>query len=230
VRPHAAANLRRYARVAPLYDLLDRVLERRYRPGRALVGTHAAGLTVEVGAGTGKYFPYYTPRARVFASDLSRAMLARARAKFRPPVRALLVAEATALPFRDDSADAIVATFVCCVQDDPRPSLREMARVLKPGGRALCLDYTVPNSAPLRLLMRSVQPILHLVYGIHWDHDVPRLLEGAGLTVREVRNLWGPVVRYIAAEKPLPPASLDPAFGWTMPREQGPRGAPAFRR
>ena len=205
MRPHAATNRRRYARVAPFYDLLDRALEAHYRPGRALIGAQSSGLTVEVGAGTGKNFPYYTARACVFGSDLSRAMLARARARLSASVRALLVAEAAALPFRSDSVDVVVATFVCCVQDDPRPSLREMARVLKPGGRALCLDYTVPDSAPLRLLMRSIRPILHLVYGIHWDHDVPRLLAGVGLTVRDVRNLWGPVVRYIAAEKPLPP-------------------------
>jgi hypothetical protein len=50
--------------------------------------------------------------------------------------------------------------------------------------------------------MRLIEPLLRAVYGIRWDHDVPGLLEASGLRVREVRRLWGPVVRYIAAEKP----------------------------
>jgi len=205
-RSHVAANKRRYARIASLYDLFDRVLEPHYRPGRALIGAQTEGLTLEVGAGTGKNFPYYPDQVRVIASDLSEAMLAQARRKVRPPVRALLAAEAAALPLLDDAADTVVATFVCCVQDDPAPSISEIARVLKPGGQVLCLDYTVPEGLPLRILMRLLQPLLHLVYGIHWDHDVPGLLQDTGLRVCEVRRIWGPVVRYIAAEKPAAPA------------------------
>jgi ubiquinone/menaquinone biosynthesis C-methylase UbiE len=209
-RAHAAANFRRYARIARFYDWLDWALEGHYRPGRALVGARASGLTVEVGAGTGKNFAYYDRhRARVYASDLSPAMLARARRKSSPAVRSLLLAEVAALPLRDAVADTVVATFVCCVQDDPRPSLAEMARVVKPGGSVLCLDYTVPPNRFLRLAMRLLQPPLHAVYGIHWDHDVPGLLAAHGLRVREVRPIWGPVVRYIAAEKPLPAQKLD---------------------
>lgn len=208
---HAAANLRRYDRIAPLYDALDRLLERRYRPGRALIGGRAGGLTLEIGAGTGKNFPYYTARSRVVASDLSGAMLARARRRMRPAIRSLVTADAAALPIRDACADTVVATFVCCVQDDPLPALREMARVLKPGGRALCLDYTVPEDRALRRLMRLLQPPLHVLYGIHWDHDVPGLLQAAGLRVSEVRRLWGPVVRFMAAEKPLARGSAETA-------------------
>jgi len=202
LRPHVAANLRRYARIAPWYDLLDRAFERHYRAGRALVGAHASGLILEVGAGTGKNFAHYHAGSTVVASDLSEAMLARARRKARPSVRALVAAEAAALPLRDASADTVVATFVCCVQDDPRPSLAEMARVVKPGGRLLCLDYTLPRNRAVRALMRLIEAPLRAVYGIRWHHDVPRLLEAAGLRVCEVRPVWGPVVRYIAAERP----------------------------
>ncbi len=200
-RARAAGNRRRYARLAPLYDLLDRPFERHYRPGRARIGAAAVGVTLEVGAGTGKNFPYYGSAARVYASDLAGPMVLRARRRQGRPVRALLIAEAAALPVRRASADTVVATFVCCVQADPRPALAEMARVLVPGGRALCLDYTVPSHPMLRLLMRLLQGPLRLLYGIHWEHDVPRLLEAVGLRIREVRRIWGPAVRYIAAEQ-----------------------------
>jgi ubiquinone/menaquinone biosynthesis C-methylase UbiE len=205
---HITANRRRYNRLAPVYDRLDRAFEPHYRPGRALIGAQASGLTLEIGTGTGKNFTFYGRRARVFASDLSLAMLRQARRRLSEPVRALLGAEAATLPFRSDVAETVVATFVCCVQENPAPSLAEMARVLKPGGRLLCLDYTVPRSRPVRILMRWLQPVLHLVYGIHWDHDIPRLLQGEGLRVCEVRPIWGPAVRYIMAEKPV--HSVDP--------------------
>ncbi len=200
--PHAAANRRRYARVARLYDLLDRLLEPRYRAGRARIGVAAVGLTLEVGAGTGKNFAYYRDQARVYASDLSPAMLGHARRKPRSLVRGLLVADVTALPFRDGVADTVVATFVCCVQDDPRPALAEIARVLKPDGQVLCLDYLLPDRGPARLVMRLLQPALHAIYGIHWEHDIPAFLVEVGLQLREIRPLWGPIVRSIAAEKP----------------------------
>jgi phosphatidylethanolamine/phosphatidyl-N-methylethanolamine N-methyltransferase len=200
--PHTVANRRRYARVARLYDRLDGLFERWYRVGRARIGVEAVGLTLEVGAGTGKNFAYYRDQARVYASDLSPAMLGQARHKLQPPVRGLLAAEVTALPFRDGVADTVVATFVCCVQEDPRPALVELARVLKPGGQVLCLDYLLPERGPVRLVMRLLYPALHAIYGIHWEHDVPRLLAGAGLQLRELQPLWGPIVRYIAAEKP----------------------------
>lgn len=203
---HTAANARRYARVAPLYDCLDSVLERRYRPGRELIGAAAAEITLEIGAGTGKNFPFYSPRARVFALDLSDAMLRRARRRLQPAVRALLQAQASALPFRDASLDTVAASFVCCVQDDPRPALTEIARVLKPGGRALLLEYVVPNRPLMRAAMRALWPWLHALYGVHWEHDVPCLLAACGLRVAETRSIWGDVVRYIVAQKPGQPA------------------------
>ena len=147
-------------------------------------------------------FAYYRDQGTVYGSDLSLAMLGQARRKLRSPVRGLLTAEGTALPFRDGVADTIVATFVCCVQEDPRPSLAEMARVLRPGGQVLCLDYTLAERGPVRLTMRLLQPALHAIYGIHWEHNVPKLLAGAGLQLREVQPLWSPIVRYIAADKP----------------------------
>src|SRR5215204_5762074 len=110
------AGRARYARIAGFYDLLDWPFEQRYRPGRGFVGASSRGLTLELGAGTGKNFPYYGSDVRVIAADLSWPMLARARRRLRPPVRALLIADAARLPVRDAAVDTVVATFVCCVQ------------------------------------------------------------------------------------------------------------------
>jgi SAM-dependent methyltransferase len=183
------SNRRRYARVAALYDLLDWPCEPLYRPGRAFIGRLASGVTLELGAGTGKTFAYYGQASRVFGLDASWAMLSRARRRIRPPVRALLLGDVAHLPVRDRSAETVTATFVCCVQADPRPAVREIARVLRPGGRAVFLEYVLPRRGPLRWLMRLLEPPLRLVYGLQWQHDLPASLNDAGLRVLEVRPM-----------------------------------------
>jgi ubiquinone/menaquinone biosynthesis C-methylase UbiE len=198
---HRLGNRRRYARVAPLYDLLDWPFEALYRPGRALVGQRARGVTFEVGAGTGKTFPYYSQNAAVFALDASWAMLSRARARLRPPIRGLVIGDVSRLPLRDACVDTVTATFVCCVQADPRPAVREIARVLRRGGQAAFLEFVVPRSGPLGRLMRLLEPLLRVVYGVHWEHDLPGLLAEAGLNVTEVRPIWRPLVAAIISAK-----------------------------
>jgi ubiquinone/menaquinone biosynthesis C-methylase UbiE len=195
-------NRARYAHIAPVYDLLDGPFEPLYRPGRLLIGAASVGLTLELGAGTGKTFPFYGQAARAVASDLSWSMLARARRRLRPPIQALLVADAARLPLPDASVDTVTAAFVCCVQADPGPALREIARVLRPGGRALFLEFVLPARGWQRRLMRLLEPPLHGLYGLHWRDDLPQRLAAAGLPVTEVRPVWGPMVQAIVAAKP----------------------------
>lgn len=194
---------RRYALVAPLYDLLDRPFEPLYRPGRRLLGRAAVGRTVELGAGTGKNFPYYGPAARVMALDIAWAMLARARRRLRPPIRGLLVADVAHLPIRDACVETVVATFVCCVQADPGPALGEIARVLRPGGQALFLEYVLSRHGWLRPLLRLLEPPLRILYGVHWEHDLPALLASAGLQVAQVQPIWASIVQAIFAAKAI---------------------------
>ena len=195
-------NRARYAHIAPVYDLLDGPFEPLYRPGRLLIGAASVGLTLELGAGTGKTFPFYGQAARVVASDLSWSMLARARRRLHPPIQALLVADAARLPLHGASVDTVTAAFVCCVQADPGPALREIARVLRPGGRALFLECVLPAHGWRRRLVRLLEPLLHGLYGLHWRRDLPQRLAAAGLPVTEVRPVWGPMVQAIVAAKP----------------------------
>ncbi len=194
-----ADQRQRYGRIAALYDLFDKPFEPLYRPGRALIGAAAAGITFEVGAGTGKNFPHYHA-ARVIASDLSWPMLMLARRRLRSPVRALVVADATRLPLHDASVATVVATFVCCVLPDPTPALGEIARVLRPGGQAVFLECVLPPDGWQRTLMQALEPSMRALYGTHWDRDLRALLEAAHLSV--VRTyVWHTVIRCIVSTK-----------------------------
>lgn len=205
-----ADNRARYARVAHLYDLLDWPLEPLYRRGRRQIGAASVGLTLELGAGTGKNFSFYGPDARVIAADLSWAMLARARRRLRPPICALLIADAAHLPLRDTSVDTVTATFVCCVQVDARDALSEIARVLRPGGQALFLEYLLPPPGPLRGLMRLLEAPLRAIYNVHWEHDLVGLLAAVGLRLLRLQPVWRPVLATIVAAKESSGAASEP--------------------
>jgi phosphatidylethanolamine/phosphatidyl-N-methylethanolamine N-methyltransferase len=71
---------RRYRRIAPFYDAMEILAERRFRPWRRRLWSLAQGPRIlEVGVGTGKNMPFYPAAAQVVAIDLTPAMLARAR-------------------------------------------------------------------------------------------------------------------------------------------------------
>jgi ubiquinone/menaquinone biosynthesis C-methylase UbiE len=167
-----------------------------------LIAQLASGRTLELGAGTGKNFPQYRQAATVFGLDLSWAMLARARHRQASPEQGAAVGDVAHLPMRDASLDTVTATFVCCIQPDPRPALAEITRVLRPGGQALFLEMALPRRGRLRTLLRLLEPPLRPLYGIHWQHDLPVLLVEAGLRVLEARPMVRPVVEPSFAAKP----------------------------
>ncbi len=156
----------RYDRAAPVYDLYEGCMERLFfRDWRRRVWEQlddAAGANIlEVGVGTGKNIPYYPPAARLTAIDISERMLARARRRAErlgTEVR-LFPMDAQALAFADGTFDAVVATFVFCSVPDPALGLREVARALRPGGRAVLLEHMRPRSAWLDRAFDAFNPL-----------------------------------------------------------------------
>jgi len=100
-----------------------------------------------------------TAGCSVVGVDLSRAMLERARSSSV----GLVTGRAESLPFADDSFDAVVFTFLLRYLEDPQVTLRELARVLRPGGQMASLEFYVPRGLiayPLWLLhTRLVLPV-----------------------------------------------------------------------
>ena len=112
------ANLARYERIAPFYDLLDRPFERwRYRAIRPLLFRGMVGNLLDAGLGTGRNCEFYPPGADVSGIDISPAR--RARAQQRCPSLAvagrLYRMNVTELTFPNGAFTGAVATFLCCV-------------------------------------------------------------------------------------------------------------------
>ncbi len=138
---------RQYNRIAPVYDFVEGLMERRsFRRWRELLWNRVGGGNVlEVGVGTGKNLPYYPADATMTAIDFSEKMLRRARAKAeRDKVNVrLLLMDVENLQFPDNTFDAVAATFVFCSVPHPMRGLQEIARVCKPGGRVILLEHVL---------------------------------------------------------------------------------------
>lgn len=168
-----------FGRIVPRYDLLNRLMslgmDAGWRRAAAVAARPQGTLILDVGAGTGDLTLELLRRGarRVIALDLTPAMLAAGRAKaLAAGVAAAqwVAGDALRLPFEDATFDAVTNAFVLRNLADLHAGLAEMTRVLRPGGRLVCLDMTRPRPGPFAALYRLyfhhlVPPLAGLISG-----------------------------------------------------------------
>jgi SAM-dependent methyltransferase len=209
VQAAAAADTDLWARAfAALYDPFLWVGERAGLAAlrRDLLG-RASGRTVELGSGTGlnlRHFP--DDLDELILTEPEPAMRARLARRLRHcEYRAqVLDASAERLPFADETMDTIVSTFVLCTVDAPELALREIQRVLRPGGRLLFLEHVRAESPRLAYW----QDRLHgswrrFAEGCHCNRATVELIRACGLELGDVQEAtWRampPIVRPLVA-------------------------------
>ena len=153
-RPDRIATM--FDAIAPRYDLLNRVLsagiDRRWRR-KAIESLHLTGAetVLDVCAGTADVAleAIRGGAAKVLGVDFASAMLAVGRTKVRAAAKdhaiALAQGDATRLPVRSSSVDAVTIAFGIRNVERPDAACAEIARALKPGGRIAILEFGVPR-------------------------------------------------------------------------------------
>ena len=140
-----------FAKIADRYVITNHVLSLwtdvlwRRRVGR-IVKEWAPGKLLDIATGTGDLaleFQRVMPDCQVTGSDFCPEMLAYATSR---GVQETLVADALNLPFEDESYDVVTVAFGLRNMADYPKAVREMYRVLKPGGRLLILDFSLPTN------------------------------------------------------------------------------------
>jgi len=211
-----------FSRVARRYDLANHVLSLgadflwRARAAR-LVESWKAERILDLATGSGDLALALTrrlPKAKITAADFSPKMIQIARSK---GVREAIIADALQLPFPEQSFDCITIAFGLRNMVDWDAALREMLRVLSPGGHVLVLDFSIPKSAfraPYRFYLHRFLPALagaltgekeayeYLADSIEEfpsGADMLRLIEANGFKDAKAREMTGGVVTMYSA-------------------------------
>lgn len=161
-----------FTRIAPRYDLMNRLMSlgqdsswRREVIARARLAP--GDRLLDLGAGTGDLTLEalrQAPGVKAVAADFTLAMMAKGRQRRGAAQARWAGADACRLPFPSGSFDAVVSGFLLRNVADLMASLAEQRRVLKPGGRLVCLDTTRPRRSPFTPLIwlhfHAVIPLL----------------------------------------------------------------------
>jgi ubiquinone/menaquinone biosynthesis C-methylase UbiE len=170
------------------FAMRNRALD-RYRP--ATVGP-ARGVVLEIGVGSGLNLGLYPANVHhVYALDPSAELLAMARrraAQAAVPV-SFVRASAEQLPFPDTVFDTVVMTWTLCSIRDPVAALREMRRVLKPGGQVLFVEHGLSPEPGVARWQHRLTPCWSRVSGgCHLGRKTDDLIRAAGFEIRALET------------------------------------------
>lgn len=213
-QPDAVANM--FDAVARRYDLMNDLMTfgqvRAWRRAvLAAIEPRAGEFVLDLAAGTGTSSePIARTGAIAFPTDMSLGMLAEGRRRY--PELPFVAGDGLALPYRDDSFDAVTISYGLRNVHDTRAGLAELLRVTKPGGRIVVAEFSTPSWPPFRAayrfymgqVMPRFQPVSsnaaaydYLIESIRAWPDQPALAElmrSVGWRGVQWKNLTGGIV------------------------------------
>ena len=157
----------------------------------------AKGTVLEIGIGSGLNIPLYDENhvKKVVGVDPSEDMqaLAKDRINESPIDIQLVVADAAKIPLDDQSIDTIVCTYTLCTVSNPEGVLKEMKRILKPGGKFLFSEHgQAPDESVNKFQLRLEPFWKFLADGCHLTRSIPELLRANGMKLDKMETMYLP--------------------------------------
>ncbi len=152
---------------------------------------------LEIGAGTGANFPFYSHLQQAVATEISSKMLTFAKEKTNSIV--LLQADAENLPFAENSFDAALATLVFCSIPQPEKAFAELRRTIRNGGKIVLLEHVRPNGL-LGISFDCLSVLTVAAIEDHFNRETTKIAEKCGLKIVELRKKVFGIVNLIVCE------------------------------
>jgi ubiquinone/menaquinone biosynthesis C-methylase UbiE len=150
-----------------------------------------SGNVLEIGGGTGANLPAYGAGVQTLTiTEPEPAMLHRLERKATAQAHAVKVLRAPAedLPFEDGTFDTVVSTLVLCGVDDQPRALRELRRVLRPGGSLVFLEHVRSDDPRTARLQNRLNWLNRLLVCCECNRPTLRTIEEAGFTITRIEH------------------------------------------
>ena len=165
---------------------------RELLPYRERVLSSARGRVLEIGIGSGLNLPFYGSRVEeILGLDPVAKLVAMARRAAecsKTPVT-LIAGSAEAIPIDEHSIDTVVTTWTLCSIANAVGALREMRRVLKPGGQLLFVEHGLAPEENIRKWQNRLTPLWKRIGGgCHLNRPIGALIESAGFSITQLQT------------------------------------------
>lgn len=164
---------------------------------RAKVVPLAHGRVLEIGIGSGLNLPYYDSAkvSKVWGLDPSPEMteMARRAAVSLPFEVEFIGLPGDEIPLEDSSVDTVVVTYTLCTIPDTAPALRQISRVLRPGGELVFCEHGAAPDARVRRWQDRLNPMWkRLGGGCNLNRPIPALIEAGGFRIKSLDTMYIP--------------------------------------
>ncbi len=189
---------------AKIFDIMNSGIEVRYGEKKHEWFSRAAGRTLLVAVGTGLDLQYFPSEQKVVGIDISSKMLEKAKGKLNVNTSniELVRADVQMLGFIDNSFDSVVTSCTFCSVPDPVSGLKELRRVMKPGGKLMMFEHVRSNIFWMGPMMDLLTHVSRKV-GPDLNRRTKENVIQAGFKLTQEFNIYLDMVKFFEAIKPF---------------------------
>jgi ubiquinone/menaquinone biosynthesis C-methylase UbiE len=198
------ATKTKWDNAAKLFDFMNGYgPERRWGPAKKELYANMSGKVLFLALGTGLDIQCFPAGQDITGIDISSKMLEYAKPRIESYQGSIEAHEmdVTELQFADDSFDQVFTSCTFCSVQDPIAGLKELYRVLKPGGQLYMFEHTGSRHFPFNFMLNVMSPLTRSL-GPDMSRKTEHNVTEAGFQINKVTNIYLDVVKTICAEKP----------------------------